>query len=108
MDPKAILYLIIIIATVSYVFDQFLDYLNLKALRTDIPDDIASFYDRTKYLKSLQYHRELTNFSFLTSAFSFILSILMLTLGALAGLTVFLEITWKMRYCLPYRFLEFS
>lgn len=81
MDSTTIRYIIIGIASLSYFFDQLLDYLNLKAQRTDIPDEIASFYDKNKYLKSLQYHRELTRFSFLTSAFSFILSILMLALG---------------------------
>jgi STE24 endopeptidase len=81
MEPQTILYLIITIALVSYLFDQLLDYINLKAQRTDIPDDIASFYDRTKYLKSLAYHQELTRFSFITSAISFIASILMLLLG---------------------------
>jgi STE24 endopeptidase len=81
MDAKTVLNVIIVIISVSYVFDQFLDYLNLKAQRTDIPDEIASFYDRIKYLKSLEYHRELSRFSFLTSAFSFALSLSMLLFG---------------------------
>jgi STE24 endopeptidase len=81
MEPTTILYIIIAIATLSYLFDQLLDYINLKAQRRDIPDEVASFYDRTKYLKSLDYHRDLTHFSFYTSAFSFLVSILMLLLG---------------------------
>ena len=81
MEPTTILYIIIAIATLSYLFDQLLDYINLKAQRSDIPDEVASFYDRTKYLKSLDYHRDLTQFSFYTSAFSFLISILMLLLG---------------------------
>jgi STE24 endopeptidase len=86
MDPGSILYLIVGITAVSYVFDQFLDYINLKAQRTDIPDDIAAFYDRTRYLKSLDYHRELTNFSFITSAVGFLGSLLMLLLGGFGWL----------------------
>jgi STE24 endopeptidase len=81
MNPQTILYIIVAIATVSYAFDQILDYINLKAQRTDIPDDIASFYERDKYIRSLHYHKELTNFSFLTSAFSFLVSIFMLLSG---------------------------
>jgi STE24 endopeptidase len=81
MEPKSILYIIIGIVAVSYIFDQLLDYINLKAQRSDIPDEIASFYDRDKYLRSLQYHKELTKFSFVTSAFGFILSIIMLLTG---------------------------
>lgn len=81
MQPQTILYIIIAITTISYIFEQVLEYINLRAQREDIPDEIAAFYDRAKYIKSLQYHRELTNFSFLTSAFSFLLSLGMLLFG---------------------------
>jgi len=91
MHPKVILYIIVGIAILSYLFDQLLDYINLKAQRTDIPDEIAAFYDRTRYLKSLEYHRDLTNFSFISSAFSFIASILMLSFGGFGWLDVFLR-----------------
>jgi STE24 endopeptidase len=78
LSPSVILIIILCIVIVSYVFDQLLDYINLKAQRTDIPKEIEAFYEKEKYLKSLAYHRELTHFSFLTSGFSFLLSILML------------------------------
>lgn len=81
MEPQTILYIILTIVVISYVFDQLLDYINLKAQRADIPTEIESFYDKEKYLTSLAYHKELTNFSFLTSAFGFLLSALMLILG---------------------------
>lgn len=86
MNPEIVLYIIVVIASLSYLFDQLLDYINLRSQRTNIPQEIASFYDRDRYLKSLEYHRELTNFSFLTSGFSFVLSILMLTLGGFGWL----------------------
>ena len=81
MTPEALLVLIIIITSVGFLFEQVLDFVNLKAQRTDIPDDIAAFYDRTKYLKALRYHRDLTSFSFITSAFGFLLSVSMLWFG---------------------------
>jgi STE24 endopeptidase len=81
MEPATILYIIIAITAISYLFDQALEYLNLKAQRANIPHEIADFYDHDKYVKSLQYHRELTNFSFLTSAFSFVLSLVILISG---------------------------
>jgi STE24 endopeptidase len=86
MEPTTILYIILAIAALSYIFDQLLDYINLKAQRTDIPDDIASFYDRPRYIRSLDYHRELTTFSFLTSAFSLALSMFMLLAGGFGWL----------------------
>jgi STE24 endopeptidase len=92
MSPQTILYIIVAIATIGYLFDQLLDYINLKAQRGDIPDDIAAFYDREKYLKSLDYHKEQTNFSFLTAAFSFLLSVVMLIGGGFGWLDGFLRI----------------
>lgn len=91
MEPATILYLILAISVVSYVFDQILDYINLKAQRKDVPDEIASFYDREKYLKSLDYHSEQTKFGFLTSAFGFCLSLLMLLSGGFGMFDGFLR-----------------
>jgi STE24 endopeptidase len=91
MSPQTILYIILAIAILSYIFDQLLDYINLKAQRTDIPDEIAAFYDKSQYLKSLSYHKELTNFSFITAAFSFVLSLCMLLFGGFGWLDSFLR-----------------
>ena len=91
MKPEILLYIILGIAAVSYLFDQWLDFINLKALRTDIPDDIATFYDRERYIRSLDYHKELTNFSFISSAFSFLLSMAMLLGGGFGWLDDFLR-----------------
>jgi STE24 endopeptidase len=92
MNSQTILYIILAIATVSYLFDQALDFINLKSQRTDIPDDIAAFYDREKYIKSLHYHKELTNFSLITSALSFLLSVFMLLSGGFGWLDTLLRV----------------
>lgn len=80
-SPFNILLIILIIVAISYVFSQMLDYINLKSQRTDLPKEIEAFYEKEKYLKSLAYHKELTRFSFLTAAFSFALSVIMLYFG---------------------------
>jgi STE24 endopeptidase len=80
MSPQTILIIILIISAISYLFDQFLDYLNLKAQRKDIPDEIAAFYEKEKYLKSMDYYKAQARFSFFTSALGFIASMLMLSL----------------------------
>lgn len=86
ISSQSILIIILIIVSISFVFEQLLDYINLRSQRTDIASEIAEFYDRDKYLKSLAYHKELTYFSFLTSTFSFIISISMLALGGFGWL----------------------
>ena len=77
MKPELLLAIILGISIVSYLFDQVLDYINLKAQRKDIPAEIESFYDKGKYQKSLDYQQEQAKFSFITSAFSFGLSLVM-------------------------------
>jgi len=91
MSPQLILFIILAIVTVSFVFDQLLDYINLTHQRTDLPDEIAAFYDREKYVTSLNYHAELTRFSFLSSSFSFVLSFLMLFFGGFGWLDALLR-----------------
>jgi STE24 endopeptidase len=86
MNPEAILLIIIGISVASYAFDQILDYVNFKALRKDIPAEIETFYNKEKYQKSLEYQREQTRFSFITSAFSFLISIGMLWMGGFGWL----------------------
>ncbi len=91
MTSQTILLLIIGIVIISYLFSQFLEYINLRSQRKDIPDEIASFYNKEKYLKSLDYHREQTYFSFITSGFSLCLSLLMLVFGGFGWLDGFLR-----------------
>src|SRR5215216_6430674 len=86
MSPSLILIIILAIVVVSYVFDQVLDYVNLKAQRTDIPKEVEAFYEKEKYVKSLAYHKEQTYFGFLTSGFSFLLSVVMLAFGGFGWL----------------------
>lgn len=81
MTPEVILYIILGISLVSYLFDQALDYLNLKALKPEVPSEIRDFYDTEKYHKSISYQKEQSRFSFISSAFSFILSFGMLLFG---------------------------
>ncbi len=81
MEPNTILLIILAVVVVGYIFEQVLEYLNLRAQRDDIPDEVSGFYDRARYMKSLDYHREGTKFSFITSAFGFALSVGMLVSG---------------------------
>ncbi len=81
MTPEVILYIILGISLISYLFDQALDYLNLKALKPEVPSEIKDFYDTEKYHKSIAYQKEQSRFSFISSAFSFILSFGMLLFG---------------------------
>ncbi len=86
MEHGVILIIIISITVISYLADQILDYINLRAHRADIPKEVEAFYEKEKYLKSLAYHRELTRFSFLTSGLGFLVSVVMLAAGGFGWL----------------------
>lgn len=86
MKPELILSVILGISIISYLFDQLLDFINLRAQRKDIPAEVEGFYNKEKYQKSLDYQKDQTKFSFLTSAFSFILSLGMLIFGGFGWL----------------------
>lgn len=79
--PQTILFIILFLVSISFVFDTFLSWLNLKSQPADIPDSVATFYDREKYYKSQEYHKHRTTFSFITSGFSFLLAVGMLYFG---------------------------
>jgi len=71
-------YILLIILFFDYIFEHILDYLNLKALNGEVPQELSDIYDAGQYKKSMKYERETTRFSFLTSTFSFILILCML------------------------------
>jgi STE24 endopeptidase len=91
MTPPTILYIIIGISVASYVFDLLLELLNLRAKRTEIPTAIASFYNKEKYLKSLDYNSEQTRFGFWKEGFSFLLSLAILLGGGFGWLDAYLR-----------------
>ncbi len=91
MTPAVLLVVLVGITLGGYFFETILEYLNLKAQRRDIPDDITAFYDRSKYLRSLDYHRDRTRFGFLTSGFGVLVSVAMLGFGGFGMLDAFLR-----------------
>lgn len=83
--------LIIFIISVDFLIEQMLAFVNLRYQRPDIPKEIAEFYDREKYLKSLQYHAELTKLSFFSSGFEFLLLLAILLFGGFGWLDTLLR-----------------
>ncbi len=91
LSPQSILIIILVIISADYIFEQFLDYINLKSRRSELPEEISSFYNQEKYTKSQHYHKTLSKFSFLTSAFSFLLSFVILAFGFFGELDALLR-----------------
>lgn len=81
MEANSLLYLIIGIIVFDYLLDQSLDWLNLRHSKETLPDRLNDVYEKDEYEKSQRYHKTQARFSFLTSAFSLMVSLLLLSLG---------------------------
>ena len=81
MEATVILNIIIGFLVFGFIMERVLEYLNLKSQKSKVPESLRSFYNEEKYAKSLRYHRELTRFSWITSSFSFLLTLALLVFG---------------------------
>jgi STE24 endopeptidase len=86
MTSVQLLYLIIGIVLVDYIFDQSLDFLNLKSSKSELPQKLNGLYKPEEYAKSQNYLKTRSRFSFITTAFSLSLSLLVLILGGFGWL----------------------
>lgn len=81
MDATSLLYLIIGFILFDYLLDQSLNWLNLKHSKGALPDRVNDVYEKDEYEKSQRYQKTQARFSFLTSAFSIGLSLIILGFG---------------------------
>lgn len=81
MDAKSLLYLIIGIVLIDYLIDQLLDWLNYRHSKVSLPERLKDIYNEEEYARSQQYQKTRAKFGFLTSGFSTITSLLVLSLG---------------------------
>jgi STE24 endopeptidase len=91
LSPDTWLYLIITIIVLSFIFGKFLDFLNYKSQIEELPDEFRDIYDEAKYRKSIDYHKTLNRFSFITETFSFLLILIVLFSGFLGEIDAFLR-----------------
>ena len=83
MNADSILYIIIGILVFNYLWEQLLDYLNLRHQQEHAPQELQDICDQATYQKTLSYHRAKTNFGFLSSAAGFLVVIVLLITGSL-------------------------
>ncbi|MGE4586899.1 MAG: M48 family metallopeptidase [Mangrovibacterium sp.] len=71
-------WIIVSILTVDFLSERYLDYLNTTRWSNRLPEEVRGIYDEDKYRRQQDYAKANHRFSMLTSAFSFILILLML------------------------------
>ena len=76
-------YLIVIISLliISFLLDVVVDWLNVRAMNTQIPQEFDGFYDQEKYEKSQVYLRETTRYGMIKSCIVLPISIGFIVLG---------------------------
>lgn len=81
MEAKSILILLLAILSFDFIFNKVLEFLNIRSMKEELPDEVKDIYDEEKYKKSIAYAKSNNKFGLLTSTFSFILSFALLATG---------------------------
>ncbi|MEA2041388.1 MAG: M48 family metallopeptidase [Bacteroidota bacterium] len=76
-----ILALIVLLIISSYVFSEYLSYLNASYRNKNIPEVLQGIYDKEKYLKSQKYGAANTKLSLFKNSFDTVIILAMLLLG---------------------------
>jgi STE24 endopeptidase len=78
---NTILVIILIILFADFIFNRWLDNLNMKSWSPEIPAEAQGIYDEERYKKSREYHLAHDRLSQISSWFSFLLSVTLLLTG---------------------------
>lgn len=73
-----VFWIIIAIIIFDFVFENFLEFLNLKSMKESLPSELVGIYNEKKYAVSQKYDKENARFAFISGTLSFILILLML------------------------------
>ncbi|GHT25085.1 peptidase M48 [Bacteroidia bacterium] len=85
MSTSQIIFIVIVaILVIHFLFENWLEYLNLKNLSEKLPSELSDIYDGEKYLQSQQYERENIRFGLITGAANLAIILLMLLLDGFA------------------------
>jgi len=74
-------YLILFILLIDFTLERFLEYLNTTQWSANLPEELTGIYDEAEYSRSQQYLKAKQKFSWLTSACSFLVMMLVLASG---------------------------
>lgn len=89
---QILFYIIIIILVADFAFGRYLSFLNIKNSKQPLPPLLQDIYDPDKYARQQDYFRTNTRFGMLTSSISFLLTLLMYSLGGFGWLDHFINI----------------
>lgn len=81
MQAKSILIILLAILSFDFIYSKILEYLNIRSMKEELPEEVKDIYDEEKYKKSIAYAKANNKFGLLTSSFSFVISFILLATG---------------------------
>lgn len=81
MEAQSILILLLAILSFDFIYSKILEYLNIRSMKEELPEEVIDIYDDEKYKKSIAYAKANNKFGLLTSTFSFLLSFVLIAIG---------------------------
>lgn len=91
VSADLILYIIIGILVANYLWDQLLDYLNLKHQKEHPPEELKDICDQDTYQRTLSYLKIRTRFGFISATAGFVAMVILLFTGAFGLLDLWLR-----------------
>ena len=79
-------YSILIVLIVNFVFERWLDYLNVKNWSTELPPELRGIYNEEKYLKSQKYQKATHRFTLVTETLGFFATLMIFATGGFGWL----------------------
>jgi len=79
-------YSILIVLIVNFVFERWLDYLNVKSWSTELPPELQGIYNEEKYQKSQEYQKATHRFTLVTESLGFIAILTIFSTGGFGWL----------------------
>jgi len=86
IEPNIFFWIILVAIVGIFALDLFSEWLNLKGLRLELPQDFKDVFDQEKYSKSLEYTRITTTFGAIQSSFDLLIFLFFWIIGGFGGL----------------------
>lgn len=81
MNSETIYIIILLFLCADFIFERFLEGLNIRAMSPVLPEKLKGIYDEKEYKRFQSYKKENNWFSLISSAFSFTVTVLFLAAG---------------------------
>ncbi len=91
MDANLYLWIILGLIGLSFIWNEILDYLNLKAHQQPLPEELKGKFDEAKYAKSYDYHHTNYRFGLIQGILGLLVSLAVIGLGWLGDIDSWLR-----------------